>query len=157
MTWECWEQYGAFNSVLDQYLQIEFTHYTTVHTYTDCACNDCIVFYNTGKENFILFTNELSIYPLIPSTNGFPLKDNGLWYIKITYHQRWNDLNIYKQLLTSKLSWKSIVMQLLLISSSIVLGIYHRDIWTAILQEVIDNTCKAWRVPDNRTVRHSAI
>lgn len=39
---------------------------------------------------------------------------------------------IYKQLLTSKLSWKSIVMQLLLISSSIVLGIYHRDIWTAI-------------------------
>lgn len=93
MTWECWEQYGAYNSVLDQYLQIEFTHYTTVHTFTDCACNDCIVFYNTGKENFILFTNELSIYPF-PSTNGFLLKDNGLWYIKITIHQRWNDLNI---------------------------------------------------------------
>lgn len=155
MTWECWEQYGAFNSVLDQYLQIEFTHYTTVHTFTDCACNDCIVFYNTGKK--ISSSSQMS-YQYIP----FHPQMDFLWKTMVSGTSKSQFIRgemtwIYKQLLTSKLSWKSIVMQLLSISSSIVLGIYHRDIWTAILQEVIDNTYKAWCLPDNRTVRHSAI
>lgn len=106
-----------------------------------------IVLYSTIQEKKISSSSQMS-YQYIP----FHPQMDFLWKTMVYGTSKSQFIRgemtwIYKQLLTSKLSWKSIVMQLLSISSSIVLGIYHRDIWTAILQEVIDNTCKAWRLP----------